>query len=75
MACIYGISTSMATLVLFSRLFPDHNSLIAEAVDAHDVLDGLVPGYEHLSRKEVGTNSLTSTEKKLEEAETDIIAV
>ncbi|GAA6058609.1 hypothetical protein JCM10212_004020 [Sporobolomyces blumeae] len=75
MACIFGLTVSMGTHVLFSRLFPDHDSLIAEAVHAHDVLDGLVPGYEHLSRNR-DTHSLTpSSEKKLEEAETDIVAV
>ncbi|GAA5936318.1 uncharacterized protein JCM15063_002779 [Sporobolomyces koalae] len=74
MACIIGVILSMSTHVLFSKLFPDHDSLIAEAVNAHDVLDGLVPAYAHLAKKDVGTTSLSS-EKKLDEAESDILCV
>lgn len=32
-----------------SKVFPDHQSLISESVLAADVLEGRVPGYEHLS--------------------------
>jgi len=73
-ACPVGAFLSIGTHVLVSKLFPDHDSLISEAVYAADVLDGLVPAYEHLSRKDIGTSSLNS-EKKLDEAESDIIAV
>jgi NCS1 family nucleobase:cation symporter-1 len=71
MACLVGAFLSMGTHVLVSKLFPDRDSLIAEAVDAYDVLDGLVPAYEHLARRDAGTRSLDS-EKKLDEAETEI---
>ncbi|GAA5831919.1 hypothetical protein JCM3766R1_000156 [Sporobolomyces carnicolor] len=74
LACPYGAILAICTHTLVSKLFPDHQSLIAEAVYAADVLDGLVPGYEHLSKKDIATSSVNS-EKKLDEAETDIIAV
>lgn len=71
-ACPVGAFLSIATHTLVSKLFPDHASLIAEAVYAADVLDGLVPAYEHLARKDNGS---LNSEKKLDEAESDIIAV
>ncbi|GAA5965440.1 hypothetical protein JCM3765_002382 [Sporobolomyces pararoseus] len=74
LSCPVGAFLSIGTHTLVSKLFPDHESLIAEAVYAADVLDGLVPAYEHLAKKDNGTSSLNS-EKKLDEAESDIIAV
>jgi len=37
--------------IALSKFFPDHNSLVADAVLADDVLAGLVPGYEHLAER------------------------
>lgn len=50
-----------------SQLFPDRASLIAEAVLAEDVLEGRVPGYEHLARREFQPQgSITPSEEKLD---------
>ncbi|GAA5985078.1 hypothetical protein JCM10908_002515 [Rhodotorula pacifica] len=48
-ANIFGMVVAVGTHVGISKLFPDRTSLISEAILAQDVLDGLVPGYEHLA--------------------------
>lgn len=73
LACPVGAFLSISTHTLISKLFPDHDSLIAEAVYAADVLDGLVPAYAHLAKKDA-TGSFSS-EKKLDEAESEILTV
>ncbi|GAA6010248.1 hypothetical protein JCM11491_005409 [Sporobolomyces phaffii] len=73
MACVIGSFLAITTHVTVSKLFPDHDSLIAEAVYAADVLDGLVPAYAHLSRD--ATTTSINSEKKLDEAESDIVTV
>lgn len=65
MADIFGIVVAAGSHTLLSKLFPDHKTLIAEAVLADDVLDGRVPGYEHLARRSA-TASLTPSSEKLE---------
>lgn len=40
--------------VILSKLFPDHGSLVAEAVLAIDVLEGRVPGYGHARSGSLG---------------------
>lgn len=42
---IFGIVVGAGMHWLLSTLFPDHDSLILEAVYAQDVLDGKVEGY------------------------------
>jgi NCS1 family nucleobase:cation symporter-1 len=51
-----------------TQLFPNRDSLIAEAVLAEDVLEGRVPGYEHLARREFRPQegSITPSDEKLE---------
>jgi len=50
------------------QLFPNRDSLIAEAVLAEDVLEGRVPGYEHLARREFRPQegSITPSDEKLD---------
>lgn len=65
-ADIFAIVVAAGSHTLLSHLFPDHKTLIAEAVFADDVLDGRVPGYEHLARKGSATGSLTPSADKVE---------
>ncbi|BGO89415.1 hypothetical protein NBRC10512v2_001369 [Rhodotorula toruloides] len=65
MADIFGIVVAAGSHTLLSKLFPEHKTLIAEAVLADDVLDGRVTGYEHLARRSA-TASLTPSSEKLE---------
>ncbi|TNY20408.1 permease for cytosine/purines, uracil, thiamine, allantoin-domain-containing protein, partial [Rhodotorula diobovata] len=67
MADIFAILVAGSVHVGVSRLFPDRASLIAEAVLAEDVLEGRVPGYEHLARREFQPQgSITPSEEKLD---------
>ncbi|GAA5860811.1 hypothetical protein JCM1840_001976 [Sporobolomyces johnsonii] len=79
-ADIFGIVVAAGTHVTLSKLFPNRETLISEAVYAHDVLEGRVAGYEHLARRPhaaAGTNSFTaSDEKKLDdEADANVVSV
>ncbi|BGP42631.1 hypothetical protein JCM10449v2_006643 [Rhodotorula kratochvilovae] len=66
-AVIFAIVVTTTVHVTLSKLFPDRDSLIAEAVLAEDVLEGRVPGYEHLARPEYRqTGSLVPSEEKVE---------
>ncbi|CEQ42356.1 SPOSA6832_04165 [Sporobolomyces salmonicolor] len=79
MADIFGIVVAAATHVTLSKLFPARETLISEAVFAHDVLEGRVAGYEHLARRHGGagtTSFAASDEKKLDDApEANIVSV
>ncbi|GAA5892391.1 hypothetical protein JCM6882_003658 [Rhodosporidiobolus microsporus] len=70
LADVYGILIAGTVHVTLSKLFPDRESLIAEAVYADDVLAGLVPGYEKFAVK--GT-SLVESEKL--DAEDNVVPV
>ncbi|GAA6053603.1 hypothetical protein JCM3770_001548 [Rhodotorula araucariae] len=66
-ADIFAIVVAGGVHLGLSRLFPDRDSLIAEAVLAEDVFEGRVPGYEHLARPEFRqTRSLVASEEKLD---------
>lgn len=66
-ADLLGMTVAAGVHIGLSKLFPDHRSLIAEQVLAVDVLEGLVPGYEHLSmvnrRRGAGIGSRGSEEE------------
>ncbi|GAA5847046.1 hypothetical protein JCM9279_002667 [Rhodotorula babjevae] len=67
MADIFGILVAGGVHVGLSKLFPDRDSLITEAVLAEDVLEGRVPGYEHLARREFRPQgSITPSDEKLD---------
>lgn len=50
-ADIFGMVVAATTLILLSKFFPDHDSIISEAILADDVLAGRVPGFEHIAEK------------------------
>lgn len=52
-ADIFGMTVAAGVHVGLSKLFPDRDSIVAEAVLAQDVLEGRAPGYEHLARKDL----------------------
>jgi NCS1 family nucleobase:cation symporter-1 len=72
LADVYGILIAGAVHVGLSKLFPDRDSLIAEAVYSDDVLAGLVPGYEKFAQAKQGS-SLIESEKL--EAEDGVVPV
>ncbi|GAA5952121.1 hypothetical protein JCM10213_006491 [Rhodosporidiobolus nylandii] len=63
-ADIVGILIAGGVHVGLSKLFPDHRTLIEEAVLSDDVLAGRVPGYEKSSRNGADTPSADEEEKK-----------
>ncbi|KAM0746115.1 hypothetical protein T439DRAFT_330088 [Meredithblackwellia eburnea MCA 4105] len=46
-ACLFGMVVAASVHITLSKLFPDHNSLVAEQILAIDVLEGRVTGYDH----------------------------
>ncbi|GAA5973229.1 hypothetical protein JCM11641_006334 [Rhodosporidiobolus odoratus] len=85
MADIFGMIVAAGVHVGLSKLFPDHTTLISEAVLADDVLAGRVPGFEHYAtphhnRKEKVGSELTPTiseseEEKFAEADGRVVPV
>ncbi|ORY88385.1 putative allantoate transporter [Leucosporidium creatinivorum] len=61
MADVFGMIVAASVHIGLSKFFPDHNSLVADAVLADDVLAGRVPGYEHLAERRREHHSTDST--------------
>ncbi|GAA5958523.1 hypothetical protein JCM8115_002492 [Rhodotorula mucilaginosa] len=75
-ANIFGMVVAVGAHVGISKLFPDRASLISEAIFAQDVLEGRVPGYEHLAQRDAlptisasGSDSVPATPSSLEDEE------
>ncbi|GAA5821801.1 hypothetical protein JCM11251_001031 [Rhodosporidiobolus azoricus] len=67
LADVYGILIAGSVHVALSKLFPNHDSLIAEAVYSDDVLAGLVPGYEKFAQSKQGSSMIESDKLEAED--------